>query len=89
MASEAGSQEVSQYSAESRRRSEGLTGALGPDQHWQNSTACVDGHRAAVQESYPNNDHTGGVEGLGGPRRGQSPTDEKTKKGEQDGCSRG
>ena len=45
------SQEVfSQYSAESRRRSEALTGApLEEDEILQNSTACVDG-RAAVQE---------------------------------------
>ena len=41
------SQEVSQYSAESRRRSEALSDE---DEISQNSTACVDGHRAAVQE---------------------------------------
>ena len=43
------SQEVSQYLAESRCRSEALTGALG-HQCWLNSTACVNGHRTAVQE---------------------------------------
>ena len=53
------SQEVSQYSLERRRRSglsqEQPTVRLpqepsDEDQIWQNSTACVDGHRAAVQE---------------------------------------
>ena len=45
------SQDVSQYPAESRCRNEALTGAaLDKDEISQNSTACVDGHRAAVQE---------------------------------------
>ena len=46
------SQEVSQYSAESRRRSVRLSQEQpsNEDEISQNSTACVDGHRAAVQE---------------------------------------
>ena len=46
------SQEVSQYSAESRRRSEALTGAaLGRRPDLAEFNCCVDGHRAAVQKN--------------------------------------
>ena len=49
------------------------------DEHSQNPGVCVVGHRAAVQERRDtgglsaNNDHTCGVEGFSGPRRGRVP----------------
>ena len=51
----------------------------------QKLDACVDGHRAAVQEKKrwdtrgltANNDHSGGVEGLSRPRHGRVPKTEE------------
>ena len=86
--------EVSQHSADAGipqvRRSQEPSDE---DEYSHNSGACMADHRAAVQERKrdvtrvlaANNDHSGGVEDLSGPRRGRVPqTRRQDSSGEQE-----
>ena len=76
------SPELSQCSAESRSRSEALTGAFGRRpvlaesrcmRGWPPRSSAREKERRDTGGLPANNDHTGGVEGLSGPRRGGVP----------------